>query len=157
MSSELKDFLHSKGIATSCITNYNTWGNRQVERLNGIIWRSVLLAHKSKQLSPSMLEVVLPGALYSIWSLLYVATDSTPQVRLFNYQCKPGTVFSMPSWLMNSKTVLLWKHVRENKYVSSISNSKLLLTAYFTCSFVLKNICYQILTIKIKVTLQIDI
>ena len=44
MSSEVRSFLHSKGIATSRTTPYNSQGNRQCERYNGIIWKSITLA-----------------------------------------------------------------------------------------------------------------
>ena len=46
MSSELKSFLSSYGIATSRTTAFNPEGNSQVERFNGIIWKSVQLALK---------------------------------------------------------------------------------------------------------------
>lgn len=69
LPSQLKDFLNSKGIATSWTTSYNNpWENEPVEKLkkNKTLWRSAQLAFKSKQLSPSVWEVVLPDALHSI-------------------------------------------------------------------------------------------
>ncbi|GFV74984.1 uncharacterized protein TNCV_4086521 [Trichonephila clavipes] len=44
MSHELKSFLTSQGIATSRTTPYNPAGNGQVERYNGIIWKTIQLA-----------------------------------------------------------------------------------------------------------------
>ena len=57
MSFEFKSWLHSKGIPTSRTTRYNSRRNGQVERYNGIIWKTVLLALRSKQLPPHTLEV----------------------------------------------------------------------------------------------------
>ena len=48
MSSELKEWLHGKGIPTSRTTRYNPKGNGQVERFNGVIWKSVLLGLRVK-------------------------------------------------------------------------------------------------------------
>ena len=53
MSYELKNFLHSKGIATSRTTSFNPKGNGQVERLNGTLWKTVTLALKTKGLAIS--------------------------------------------------------------------------------------------------------
>ena len=51
MSEELKRFLHSRGIATSQTTAFNPQGNGQVERYNGIVWQTVSLALRSKNIS----------------------------------------------------------------------------------------------------------
>ena len=44
MSEELKGFIHSRGVATSRTTAFNSQGNGKVERYNGIIWQTVSLA-----------------------------------------------------------------------------------------------------------------
>ena len=44
LSAEVKSYLHSKGIATSKTSRYNPRGNGQVERYNGVIWKTVKLA-----------------------------------------------------------------------------------------------------------------
>ena len=47
MSNELKSYLTKRGIATSKSTPYHPIGNSQVERYNGIIWKSVQLDVKN--------------------------------------------------------------------------------------------------------------
>ena len=49
MSTELKSFLHDKGIATSRTTSYNPVGYGLVEKMNGTLWKAVSLALKSHQ------------------------------------------------------------------------------------------------------------
>ena len=58
MSSELKEWLREKGIPTSQSTRYNRKGNGQVERFNGVIWKSVLLELRVKNLPISRWETV---------------------------------------------------------------------------------------------------
>ena len=53
MSSELKNFLLQKGISTSRTTSYNPAGNGQVEGLNGTLWKTIILALKTKDLLTS--------------------------------------------------------------------------------------------------------
>ena len=43
LSRELKDYLHSRGIATSHSTPYHSTGNSQCERFNHTIWKTILL------------------------------------------------------------------------------------------------------------------
>lgn len=43
MSQELRKFLQSKVVATSQMTAYNSQGNCQIERKNGIIWKTIQL------------------------------------------------------------------------------------------------------------------
>ena len=74
------------GIATRKSTPYHPIGNGQVERYNGIIWKTVRLSLKSKNLPESQWEVVLPNALHSIRSLLSTSTNTTPHERFFSFQ-----------------------------------------------------------------------
>ena len=116
MSEELKGFLHSRGIATSRTTAFNPQGNGQVERYNGIIWQTVNLALRSKNLSIANWEKMLDVALHCIRSLLSTSTNCTPHERQFNFQRKSATGDSIPTWLTRSKSALLKRHLRGSKY-----------------------------------------
>ena len=107
MSSELKNFLLQKGIATSRTTSYNPAGNGQIERLNGTLWKTIILTLKTKDLPTSYWQEVLLDALHSIRSLLCTATNATPHERMFSYQRKSTSGVSIPSWLTTPGPVLL--------------------------------------------------
>ena len=116
MSNELKNWLHSKGIATSRTTPYNPQGNGQVERYNGIIWRTITLALNERKLPIERWQEVLPDALHSVRTLISTATNETPHERLFAYKRRSATGQSLPSWLVNPGKVLHKRHVRHSKY-----------------------------------------
>lgn len=126
MSYELKQFLHDKGIVTSRTTPFNPQGNGQCERYNGIIWKTVMLALKSRNLPTTRWEVVLPDALHSIRSLLSTATNTTPHERLFQYQRKTSSGHSVPTWLTKPGPVLVKRHVRHSKYDPIVEEAELL-------------------------------
>ena len=116
MSKELKDWLHSKGIATSRTTAYNPRGNGQCERYNGIIWRTVCLALKTHNLPIEKWEVVLLDALHSIRTLISTATNETPHDRFFSFERRSAAGSALPDWLSNPGKVLRKRHVRQSKY-----------------------------------------
>ena len=116
LSKELTDWLHSRNIATSRTTSYNPQGNGQCERYNGIIWKAITLACKSRNLDMKYWEVVVPDALHSIRSLLCTATNTTPHDRIFNFARRSSHGESLPSWLCEPGTVLKKVHVRRSKY-----------------------------------------
>ena len=116
MSTDLRDFLHSRGIATSHTTPYNPQGNGQCERYNGTIWKTITLALKNHKLPSTYWEAMIPDALHSIRTLISVSTNCTPHERLFQYQRRSATGCNMPSWLSTLGQVLLKKHVRKSKY-----------------------------------------
>lgn len=116
MSNELKDWLHSKGFATSRTTPYNPEGNGQTERYNGIVMKTITLALKSRNLSTKFWQTVLPDALHSIRSLINTTTNETPHERMFKFVRRSSTGHAVPSWLTNSKKVLLKRFVRHSKY-----------------------------------------
>ena len=126
MSAELKGYLHSKGIATSRTTPYNPEGNGQCERYNGIVWRTITLALKSRNLPVTHWESVLPDALHSIRSLICTSTNVTPHERLFNYQRRSTTGQSVPSWLTTPGPVLIKRHVRNSKYDPLVDEAELI-------------------------------
>ncbi|XP_068246611.1 uncharacterized protein [Palaemon carinicauda] len=115
MSEELKDFLMKKGVATSRTTPYNPRGNGQAEKYNGIIWKTLTLALKTRNLDVSQWETVLPDALHSIRSLLCTSTNSTPHERLFLHSRRSTTGQSLPTWLIQGGRALLRRHVRHSK------------------------------------------
>lgn len=116
MSQELKSFLTSLGVATSRTTAYNPQGNGQVERYNGIIWKTALLALKSRGSKTEQWEEVLPQALHSIRSLLCTATNATPHERMFNHPRRSFSGRSLPTWLTQPGPVLIKNHFRHTKY-----------------------------------------
>ncbi len=112
MSSDLRSFLFNHGIASSQSTPYNTQGNGQVERYNGIIWKSILLALESQKMSTSQWEQVLPDALHAICTLLSTATNETPHERFFKFHRKASHGCAVPSWLAAPGKVYLKLSVR---------------------------------------------
>ena len=116
ISDELKEFLNSRGIATSRTSAYNPRGNGQVERYNGIIWSTISLALESRNLASCYWEQVLSDSMHSIRSLLCTSTNCTPHERLFNYQRRSASGHSVPSWLSTADRAYLRKHVRQSKY-----------------------------------------
>ena len=116
MSEELKTYLHSLNIATSRTTPYNPEGNGQVERFNGIIWKSIMLDLRTKGLEVSQWEKVIDNALFSIRSLLCTTTNCTPHEKMFTFKRKTVTGTSIPSWLSSPGPVLLRKYVRQSKF-----------------------------------------
>ncbi|KAL7639174.1 UNVERIFIED_CONTAM: hypothetical protein RMT77_010708 [Armadillidium vulgare] len=126
MSQELKQFLHGFGVATSRTTPYNPQGNGQCERYNGIIWKTISLALKSRNLQVAQWEQVLPQALHSIRSLLTTSTNETPYERLFNYQRKSSNGYTIPTWLSSPGPVLVRKQVRQSKFDPLVEEAELL-------------------------------
>ena len=115
MSKELKDFLLSKNVATSRTTSYNPEGNGQCEKLNGTLWKNITLSLKSRGLPQSCWQDVLPDALHSIRSLLCTSTNATPHERMFLFQRRSTTGSSVPTWLTDTQTALLKRHVRNKQ------------------------------------------
>ena len=126
MSSDLQDFLHSRGVATSRTTAFNPKGNGQVERLNGTLWKSIALTLKSEGLPTPQWEKVLPNALHAIRSLLCTATNETPHERFFLFNRKSATGTTLPSWLSSPGRVLMRRNVRNSKYDPLVDEVELL-------------------------------
>ena len=79
MSQELKQYLHTKRIATSRTTSFNPAGNGQYEKYNDIVWKAIQLSLFTKGEHISHWETTIPVAMHSIRSLLSTATNCTPQ------------------------------------------------------------------------------
>ena len=123
---EVKTFLTQHGVATSRTSPYNPKGNGQCERYNGVIWKTVLLALKSRGLPTSAWQEVLPTALHSIRSLLCTSTNCTPHERMFLHQRRTATGDSIPTWLTKPGPVFLRKHARRSKYEPVVQEVELL-------------------------------
>ena len=84
MSAEMKQYLQSKGVATSntSLFRYNLKGNGQVEKLNGTLWKAIKVTLHSRKMGQCGWESVLPDALHSIRLLL-----CTLQIRLHTRDC----------------------------------------------------------------------
>ncbi|XP_069764895.1 uncharacterized protein [Narcine bancroftii] len=110
MSEELRQYLTARGIVTSCTTSYNPRGNGQVEHENGVIWKAVLLALKSKAWVMDHWQDTLPEALHAIRPLLCTAANETSHEYLFSFPRKSVTGISLPAWLTSPEPILLHKH-----------------------------------------------
>ncbi|GFW30868.1 hypothetical protein TNCV_2939701 [Trichonephila clavipes] len=107
MSHELKSFLTSQGIATSRTTPYNPAGNGQVERYNGIIWKTIQLALRSNSMKTEQWKGVIQTALHSNRSLLCTATNATPHERMFSHPRRSHNGCSIPTWLTKPGPILM--------------------------------------------------
>ena len=116
ISEELRKFLLDHGVGFSNSSKYNPRGNGQVERYNGVIWKSIQLALASKNLPITQWELVIPEVLHSQRTLLCTATNQTPHERIFSYQRRTASGSSVPSWLLKQGKVLVKRHVRQSKY-----------------------------------------
>ena len=126
MSSDLKKYLHEKGVATSLTTPYNPQGNGLVERYNSTIWKAVTLALKAKNLPPTCWEIVLPDAFHSIRSLISTSTNCTPHERMFNFKRRTSTGTSLPTWVSHPGPAFLKRHVRLSKYDTPVDEVELI-------------------------------
>jgi transposase InsO family protein len=115
MSDSFQQFLRDKNIAQTRTSPYNPAGNGQCERFNQTIWKAVQLTVHSRGLKDTQWESVLPDVLHSIRSLLCTSTNTTPHERFFNFNRKSTIGASVPSWLLEAKSVLIKRHVRPNK------------------------------------------
>ena len=116
ISSELRDFLRDHGVNYSSSSKYNPRGNSQVERYNGVIWKSIQLSLASKNLPITCWELVIPEVLHCQRTLLCTATNKTPHERMFAFERRSANGTSLPSWLLESDKVLVKRHVRRSKY-----------------------------------------
>jgi len=109
MGKELKDYLHSRDIATSHSTTYHPTGNSQCEQGNKTVWKTVSLILKDRNLGPHLWELILPDALHAVRTLLCTATNASPRERFFPFSRRSILGRSLPSWMITPGTVLLKK------------------------------------------------
>ena len=126
ISNELKEYLNKMGVATSRSTPYHPIGNSQVERYNGIIWRTIVLKLRTHNLPNSCWEMVLCDALHSVRSLLCTATNVTPHERFFGFDRRSTQGSTLPMWLVTPGKVLLRRFVRDSKYEPLVDEVQLL-------------------------------
>ena len=112
ISKDLKQYLNSRGIATTTSTPYHPTGNAQCERINQTIWRTLLLLLRTHKQPNACWEALLLEALHAVRSLLCTVTNSTPHERFLGFPRKSMIGKSLPSWLIQSETVLLRRFVR---------------------------------------------
>jgi transposase InsO family protein len=115
MSRALKSYLFDKGIASSHTTPYHPRGNGQCERYNGILWKAMRCALKSRNLEINRWEMVIPAVLDSVRSLLCTSTGESPHARFLRFSRRSNHGKSLPDWLCKSGPVLLRNFVRSSK------------------------------------------
>ena len=123
-SYELKSWLSSHGVATSRTTCHNPRGNGQCKKYNGVIWKAVSTALRSRKLPTFHREEVLPDALHSFHSVLCTATNCTPHERIFMHARRSVNRPAWPSWL-NPKPIFVERHV-QNKDESLVEEAELM-------------------------------
>ena len=97
-----------------------------MERYNGVIWKAVTLALKSRGLGPERWEITLPDALNSIRSLLCTSINATPHERMFTHQRRYTGGQSVPNWLTYPGTVFMKRPVRQSKYEPMVEKVELI-------------------------------
>ena len=92
-------------VPSSKSSPYHPTGNSEVERYNGIIWKTITLILKTKNSSQNAWEVALNQALHSILSLLSTATNATPREKFFSFERRSGEGIALPTWLTTCGTI----------------------------------------------------
>ena len=100
--------------------------NGQCEKYNDVIWKGVQLSLKSRGLSISQWEKVLPQVLHSVRSLFCTTTNSTPHDRFFCFQKRSSLGISALTRLNSSLTVLVRRHSRSSKYERVVEEAGLI-------------------------------
>ena len=115
-SKDLKQFLYDRGIAITHSSVYNSRGNSQCERYNGVIRNAIKLALRNRNLPLSHWETVVSEVSHSQRSLLCTTTNETPYNRFLKFSRHTMCGVSLPTWLMQEPdSVYVKQHVR-NKY-----------------------------------------
>ena len=83
VTAEFKSYLIKQGIAQSHSAVYRPAGNSQVEGHNGVLWRAVRLALKTRNMPITQWERVLHNVMHSLRSLLCTSINATPNKLFF--------------------------------------------------------------------------
>ena len=98
MSANFQSYLLSLGVASICTTPYIPRSNSQCEQHNGLVWRTILLALRSKNLPVAQWKSVVGIAIHSVRSLISTSTNDTPHDRMFNFSGRASNGSSVPTW-----------------------------------------------------------
>ena len=127
-SNKFRTFLDSWNIGKSRTTPYHPSGNGQVERCNGIIWKTVSLRLAEKNLPAKFWEDELAFALSNIRALPSRAINNSPPDALFLSFTRRSTIdekqqlvstkveqYKLPNWLKERNHVYIKNHRRTHK------------------------------------------
>ena len=117
-----KNYLTTRGIATSRSTLYHPTGNSQCKRINQTVWKIVKLFLRNYELPQKAWESVSPEALHSVRSLLCSTINSTPHERFLGFGRRSMIGRALPSWRVQPGPVLLRRFVRNKNdpYVDEV-------------------------------------
>ena len=112
MAAAFRTYLVEKNIAQIRTTPYISTENFHYGRFNGITWKTVQLATKSRNFGIQQWEEVLPGVPHSLRSLLSTATNASLHDMMCSYPRKSATESTLTTWLLGKGKVLYKRHVR---------------------------------------------
>ena len=124
MSNELRDYLSQKGVATSKTTPYYQTRNAQIEQFISTIWKLILLAIRSWNVTEKYSELILSKVLHSAKLLLCTSTNTTLQEHFFAFPHHLSHSRSLPSWLMSPGLILLWRFIRNSKIDTYVEKNR---------------------------------
>lgn len=126
ISQELKEYLLSKGVASSNSMPYHPQGNGQPERYVGAVWKTIQLALNSLKLSDKHGRrsyrrfFILRGLCYALQQIVH------HMKVFFTFQRCTTHGNSLPSWLMNLGPVLLRQFICTTKNDPSVDRVNLI-------------------------------
>ena len=126
MSAEVTNYLAKMGINQTRTSPYHPQGNGQCERYNGVLWKSILLALKTKNKPVTEWETVINDVLHTARTLLCTATNATPHERFLNFARRSAVGQQLPTWLLTPGPVYIRKFVRVNKDDPLVTKAELL-------------------------------
>lgn len=94
--------------------------------MNGIVWKAVTFALKSKDLVVLQWELVLLEALHSVRPLLCTSTDATPHGGLLLYNRKSTSGISLSTSFTAPGPVALHLSAKSSKYDCLVDGAELL-------------------------------